>query len=587
VTGISDPARLRIGAVLILLCVIISVYALVIAATGGFTIRSGLFRFSTHNAMRPILIALGLGVIGAMSLRADASRIRSRLADSLVHRHGLTVAVAIAATIGAACFVFGVHIAFGADASGYLSQARLWRAGNLQMATPVAFDANVSHGQYAFTPLGYQPSETRGIAVPGYPPGLPVHFAAIAAIAGERAQFAIPPLSAAGIVIVAFLLGRRIAGNDTAIIAAAACAASPILLFQAVQPMSDATAAFWWSLCVLLLTYDSITAAGVAGVAAGIACAVRPNLFVMVPLIAGLAAWWHGGIRPLRRWMAFVAGPSVAALAIACLHYSLYGSVTTSGYGAVGSLFSIDHVWTNLTLYSRWAFATQSALIAVPLAAPFLITRSAAASSVMSHHRVVALAWSAIVFTAVLQAFFLLYLVLGDWFSLRFLLPALPWLLVMQAAVFAAICRRLPRALQSIAVLVIAVLIASWGVDRARSLGAFHLRSSENRYLEVAAFARTLPAGTVFLTLHHSGSLPYYASAPIVRWDWLEPHEIDRVVSELQAKGHPVVAVVDDFEEPQFTQRFAGTRTLAKLTAPVFSSGTRSGITSHVYALTE
>jgi hypothetical protein len=601
VSGPSEPARLRIGAALILLCVIASVYALAIAVSGGFTIRAGGFRFSTHDTLRPIVIAIAFGASAVLWLRADASRIRSRVADSLVHRCGLVIAVAAAAAIGAACFVFGVHIAFGADASGYLSQARLWRAGNLHVSTPAALDAETRNGQYAFTPLGYQPSPTRGVVVPGYPPGLPLHFAAVSAVAGERAQFAIPPLSAAGIVIIAFLLARRVGGNEMAIIAVAACASSPILLLQSVQPMSDATAAFWWSLAVLLLTYESITAAAVGGVAAGIACGVRPNLFVMVPLIAILAAWWHstpsridrapgtpaGGVRPLRRWFAFLAGPTAAALGIGWLHSVLYGSVTTSGYGAISSLFSLDHVWPNLTRYSQWAIHTQSMLIAVPIAAPFVVRRAAAGSSRLGDRRVVTLAWSALVFTAALQSFFLLYLVLDDWLSVRFLLPALPWLLVMQAAVFAAICRLLPRPLQSIATLVIALLIASWGIDRARGLGVFHLHESERRYLEVAAFAQTLPAGTVFLTLHHSGSLPYYTSAAIVRWDWLEPDEIDRVVSQLRASRHQVFVVIDDVEERQFTQRFAGTRTLAQLTAPVFSGGSRTGITSRVYALTE
>jgi hypothetical protein len=89
------------------------------------------------------------------------------------------------------------------------------------------------------------------------------------------------------------------------------------------------------------------------------------------------------------------------------------------------------------------------------------------------------------------------------------------------------------------------------------------------------------------MTLHHSGSLPYYASATVLRWDWLDPSAIDRVVSQLQGRGHRVYAVIDDFEEPQFRSRFAGTRTAARLGTPVFSGGSPGGITSRVYALTE
>ncbi len=352
-----------------------------------------------------------------------------------------------------------------------------------------------------------------------------------------------------------------------------------MLLFQAVQPMSDVPAAFWWFLAVLLLTYDSIPAALFAGLAAGIACVVRPNLFAMVPVLAIVAVWWHGSIRPISRWMAFFMGPAIAAIAIAWLNYSLYGSATTSGYGGVGQLFSIDHLWPNLARYPRWAIMAQSVLVVVPIAAPFVIRRGLLAPRV-SQLRAVRLAWAALLSAVALQTFYLFYLVLDDWFQFRFLLPVLPWLLVMQAAVLAALCRALPPPLRSMAVVVIAVLIPSWGIDRARGLGAFRLRDSEHRYLEVAGFARTLPTDAVFMTLHHSGSLPYYASAAVLRWDWLDPANIDRVVSQLQGRGRRVYAVFDDFEEPRFRNRFAGTRTAAQLNTPVFSGGSRGGITT-------
>jgi 4-amino-4-deoxy-L-arabinose transferase-like glycosyltransferase len=580
----TDRVGSPFGVVVLWLCLAATVYAIVIAVTGGFTFQVAGFRVASHNALRPTLLALALAITAAWLLRRDA-RIRLEFLDAIVHRYGLAAAATMAGLIGAACFVFGAHIAFGADPSGYLSQARLWRAGELRVAIPVALEVDAIDPN-AFAPLGYRASPTRGVAVPSYPPGLPLQFALVAAIAGERAQFAIPPLFAAGVVIMAFLLGRRVGGDETALIAAAASAASPMLLFQAVQPMSDVPATFWWFLAVLLLTYDAIPAALFAGLAAGIACVIRPNLFAMVPVLAILAAWWHGGIRPISRWMAFVMGPAIAAIAIAWLNYSWYGSAGTSGYGGVGQLFSIDHLWPNLARYPRWAIMAQSVLVVVPIAAPFVIRQGLLAPRV-SQPRAVRLAWAALLLAVALQTFYLFYLVLDDWYQFRFLLPALPWLLVMQAAVLAALCRALPPPLRSLAVVVIAVLIASWGIDRARGLGAFRLRNSEHRYLEVAGFARTLPTDAVFMTVHHSGSLSYYASAAVLRWDWLDPENIDRVVSQLQGRGRRVYAVIDDVEEPRFRGRFAGTRTAAQLNTPVFSGGSRGGITSNVYLLTE
>ena len=585
----TAPGRPSLGLVLLWLCVAAAAYAIAIAVTGGFSIHALGLHIASHNALRPTLLALALGIGAAVLLRHD-DRTPRAFAEAIVFRYGAAAAVAIAATIGTVCYLFGAHVAFGADPSGYLSQARLWRAGELRISTPLALEVDAID-PHVFVPLGYRPSTTPGVAVPTYPPGLPLQFAAAAAIAGERAQFAILPLSAAGLIVVAFLLGRRVGGDESALIAAAACATSPMVLIQAVQPMSDVPAAFWWSLAILLLTYDSIRMTALAGVAAAIACAVRPNLFAMVPVLAILAAWWHatpphGGFRPATRWIAFFTGPALAAAAIAWLQHSLYGSATTSGYGGLAQLFSIDHVWPNLARYPRWAIKAQSVLIFAPLAAPFVIRRGLLASHV-SQPRAVRLAWSALLCAAALQTFYLLYLVLEDWFSFRFLLPVLPWLLVMQAAVVAALCRALPRHLRSMVVIGIAILIASWGIDRARGLGVFQLRNSEHRYLEVAGFVRTLPTDAVFITLHHAGSLSYYASAAVLRWDWLDPAEIDGVVSQVRGRGRRVYAVIDDFEEPQFRSRFIGTRTAARLDTPVFSGGGRGGITSRVYALTE
>lgn len=47
--------------------------------------------------------------------------------------------------------------------------------------------------------------------------------------------------------------------------------------------------------------------------------------------------------------------------------------------------------------------------------------------------------------------------------------------------------------------LLVAILIASWGVGRARGLGAFRLQDSKQRYLDVAEFVRGLPPNAVFL----------------------------------------------------------------------------------------
>lgn len=574
-----------VGAVLLWLSALAALLALVTATSGGFEFTIAGVAIRVHTVLRPIIAALALGAMAIAALGRDAARLGSLDLPAFVRHRASAIAVVVAVAAGVSSYIETARIATGADASGYLSQARLWRSFNLRVETPLAHELTVTHGQYAFTPLGYQPSGLRGVIVPGYPPGLPIHLAIADAIGGDAAAFAVVPLSVAGLVLVASALGRRIGGAETGLIAATACATSPILLFQAVQPMSDVPASFWWSLAILLMTTNTTRATIAASVSAALACGVRPNLFVMAPVVAILAAWWNSWTRvSIARSIGFLGGPAIAAVAIAGLHRDLYGSVTTSGYGSLATLFAFEHVWPNLGRYVQSALFTQSALIVLSLAAPFAVG-SRWLSPAIARDRAVRVAWASLIFFVALQGFYLLYLVFDGWGSFRFLLPALPWLLVMQAAVIAALCRTAPPPLQGIAVLLVAILVASWGVGRARGLGAFNLVDSEQRYLDVAQFVREQPPGAVVVTVQHSGSVPYYTAAPIIRWDWLEPGELDHVVSNLRAKQRPLFAALDDFEEAGFRTRFAGSRTVQQLAAPIFSAGGGPGITTRVYLL--
>jgi hypothetical protein len=187
---------------------------------------------------------------------------------------------------------------------------------------------------------------------------------------------------------------------------------------------------------------------------------------------------------------------------------------------------------------------------------------------------------------AALQVTYLLYLVFDSWLYFRFLLPALALVLVLESAIIAAVCRRVPLALRGLAVLLAAVLVASWGVGRARSLGAFQLRHSEHRYLDVAEFVRGLPPNAVFVTLQYSGPLWYYRSATLLRWDWIDAGEIDRAITHVSQTGRPVFGVFDDWELPQVRERFSGTRFVQRLTSPIFEAGTPSEIKAQIYAIT-
>ena len=93
----------------------------------------------------------------------------------------------------------------------------------------------------------------------------------------------------------------------------------------------------------------------------------------MVPLLA-LAAWWWAPSwrRGLARAAAVCVPMLVAALGFAWWQRDLYGALTETGYGGVTYLFSLAHVWPNLSTYPRWLYESHGwfLLLAVGRAVP-------------------------------------------------------------------------------------------------------------------------------------------------------------------------------------------------------------------------
>src|SRR5262245_45597961 len=108
------------------LAVFATFLAALIAVTGGFTLDLAGMSISMHAVTRPIVVAIALGLLSVRALRAFTWADAHHLYVA-VCRDAVLIAGAFALVIAVATFSNGVHIASGADASGYLSQARLWR----------------------------------------------------------------------------------------------------------------------------------------------------------------------------------------------------------------------------------------------------------------------------------------------------------------------------------------------------------------------------------------------------------------------------------------------------------------------------
>lgn len=575
----------RIGVALVYLALAALALALVAAAGAGFRYDILGIRISVNNPVRPVILSLVLAAAGTRLAGLERAGMVFGPWQRTLGKYAAVIAAVFAILIGILTFQRGAHVAGGADASGYVSQSKLWLRGSLRMPTPLSHEITLSNGQYAFTPLGYRPSGTLGTAVPGYPAGLPLLMAAAHVAGGDGAEYAVVPVCAATLVFVTFLLGRRIGGAVAGLIAAAAIGTAPTFLFQAMQPMSDVPASLFWTLAILLLTFDELGLTFAAGAAAAVASMVRPNLFALAPMLLAAALWWLKPHQRAARVVLFAAPLSAAAAFVILLQRSLYGSATTTGYGSLPNLFSLDHVAANLQTYPYWLVSTQSVFVLLALLGPVAIQRGRVDPTIdrATAERVT---WSGIMVFAALLGFYLLYLVFDTWVYLRFLLPALPWFLVLFAIAVVSMCRYAPEPIQGVALVFALVVVAGWGMERTRNLGAFRVGAIEERHFEAAQFARALRSAPVFVTLQHSGSLNYYASAPVLRWDWIGPTELDRAIAELSAKGRQSYAVLDDWEEAQFRDRFPATRAVQQLEHPVFTAGLPDGILVRIYALT-
>ena len=159
-------------------------------------------------------------------------------------------------------------------------------------------------------------------------------------------------------MIGTYALGKAWLTESDARVAAFLVAFNPVLLAQAAVPMSDTlAAAYWtWSLALSISTRARMQAC--AGLLAGLAIVVRPNLFpLLVGPVAGalMSSGLRGGF-----WLAFSCSPLVAFLG---WHQNrLYGSALATGYGSTAHLFSPGYIGENVRRYRGWLWRTSSPL---------------------------------------------------------------------------------------------------------------------------------------------------------------------------------------------------------------------------------
>jgi hypothetical protein len=559
----EQDRRRTASRILIALAIAATLLGVVLVMTGGFFTRVYGIRLSAHGALRPILLAV---LCAALSFRLrppaeqDALIARgSRLADRLLP---MVMPLAAAAVLGAGLW-YGTRAAGGSDAYGYISQSRLWRAGDLRVHQDFVASMPWPNVDWSFTPLGYRPSADHTL-VPTYAPGLPLLMTLFTVVGGNCGPYLVNPVCGALLVILAYGIGVRVSGRVVGAVAALLVASSPTVLFMTLWPMSDVPAATFWTASLLLASRSSLAAITAAGAAAGIAIAIRPNLVPLALFPVIIAVW---PVIRTARWMAL---RRLTAFGLACLPFvvliawfynTLYGSPFQSGYGNTGSIFSPVNLRANLARYPRWLWDTQGPLVFLFVLSPLLPPGPRPDSRWL---RGILLA-----FAAGVLACYLWYLPFNAWWFLRFLLPAIPILFVLAADVVWHGSRRFGQRTQIAAALAFTVITVNYAVTRTSELDVLGIGEGEQKYADVGRYIATrLPPNAVVIAMQHSGSIRHYSGRPTIRYDSLDPEWLDRALAHLRTSGYEPYVLLEKFEVPVFRERFAAQKSVTLVDAP-------------------
>jgi len=582
--------KLNLGKLLAALSAIATVWALAVWFTGGFTVGAFGLRFSSHDPVRPLVLALLFLVLRGVQV-GQAELIRETAAVVRRCSRVPSLVVALAVVITAFGATWTSRAGGGSDSYGYVSQADLWLSGQLKAPQPFALQVPWPRGPQTFVPYAYRLSDRGHSIAPVYAPGLPMLMAVAKGLAGHCAIFWVVPLSAALLTVATFGIGRRLASDAVGLVGALLIATSPIVLIMLVNPMSDIPAAAFWALATYLILRQGVAAAFLAGLSAAVAVLIRPNL-VTVAAAFGLWLVWSAWVarrdsersadphsRPtfLRRLapvVAFSLGVTPAIVTIAVINTTLYGSPMTSGYGNLNPAFSRAHILVNLEHWTAWLHASQTPLAFAGLAALFVPLKSLWRTD-SARRAAVLLALIACAVTASYAA----YQPFEEWWFLRFLLPMWPALSVGLAIVLVRVAA-LRRPWTAIGIALVVAGLGVHGFADATTRGVFLAQGVEQRYATVGHFVRdATPEGSVVLARLQGGSLRYYGGRLTLRWDVLDPAWLDRAVQWLANQGAHPYLLVEASEQDPFRARFGNWSALGTLTGKpmlVYEAGTYS-----------
>lgn len=453
------------------------------------------------------------------------------------------------ALFGYACF-FLPHIDHTAgpnDAGGYLNFAKTVSTGAIahEIRRP-DFDLPAAKQADLYLPTTARVAPD-GAMAPEYPPGMGLMIGAAAWVLPlAHATVLVMALHLLGAVVITWRAARVFGLSEAwAWLAAGILGLSSVFLFQTLQPQSDGASVLWVTAAVAFAwsSREHAWHVFVAGVATAIAVLVRPaNALCALPVLACL---W-GRPRALRN-LILVGAP--AAVWLLWFNFRQYGHPLRTGYGDVSDAWSASFIGPTLASYAQWLPAMFTPVVVAAFAAPWF-------GSFAPRARVVLGLWAASFFV-----FYALYWCTYDnWYNMRFVLPAMPALLVLGLHVTRAALARSrlaffpsgpqPAALWPSALLVVALLGLAI-VDTVRRDVLPWVHAARAHRVAVEWLNERAPANSIVIARHASNAVWHYTNFQLVRPD-RDAVRAPGFLTELATTGRPIFAINQHWEQRGF-----------------------------------
>lgn len=442
--------------------------------------------------------------------------------------------------------------AAGSDSSGYLNSAQLLTEGRLTTPDRIPAELGPDLNRAHFMPLGFWMALQDDHYAPTYPPGLPLHFAGAGMVFGWHwGLWLVIVGGAVGALVLLYLCARELGTSPLlAVAGTAAFALSPLFLFSSFQPMSD-TLATTWTLAAFWSALRARRGGGagwiVTGAVFAVAVLVRPTNALLLPALLILAGTW-------RDWLSLGLGGLPGAIFFFWLNNRLYGHPLKSGYGDIWAALEWRWFVPTAAHFGHWLARLYPAVF---LLLPFALLRGWRPQA-----RVLAAlaAW-----WLPMVVFYAFYNVSHEvWWCLRFILPAIPALVLAALLGAESLARHNPARSGTWLRPAFALVVVGWSVAIfARSnerLEANLIRHYESAYADASHWAAAhLPPNAIVATLNASGSIFYYTPFPILRWDLMTADQFQVYAGRFRQAGRPVYAMLFANEEkPALTGSLSG-----------------------------